>query len=1054
MKLIKIIFSALIPVFTFSIFSSAFAYDTAYYKDEKIGIFKVTVSSAELKNNPLKSIIPISKTGNLTEIYLSDSRSEKRGNLKYDDDTRTEEALRKKIDQIEKQKYPLYKEKNAASEDLAFNEKYAAKIKNGEMNSSSHEVELLEKKITALKTKIEKLNKQCEVFDKETSGLYNQLYRSRGHHNIDKKDLANETQIYVIGRFSKPGPETISLINFETNESIIEISLSIPPSAPADKTIFKQWLAVQKDYFKKLKSISSESVFGYIANQSAKRFITSETTSESEVKDQYSSMNSNFTQSPDLYSMASGLLAIQEALQLDRMAGTYQKSDYTSVNIETIKAPNIKSHPFELMLAGKTPKTYAIDSLIPADFYYLHFSNINDHIEISDMMDKWGTNFLELMQISATDSRIKEKYLTQLCLQMSELTRLFGDKVIDDMAICGNDPFLDDGTDLTVIFSVKNKTVFDLNVSKYFIEAKNKYKNLKDETINIGNFKIRAVTTPDGTVSSYSCAVKDFTVYSNSREAVAKIINTVENPKKSMVQADDFLYMRTIYETGADNENAFLYLSDSHIRKLINPEWKVERQRRLHCTVSMRLLNNAITFYYMDGNTEKPTIEKLTAGGYLDGSYIFCPDGGTYTIDAETLEPVCSKHRKLRFITPICEMVPKTVSYNESEEYKRFAREYNNYWSKFFDPVGIRIKNSKNLLSFETCILPLVENSIYNGLLETCGGKPVKFYNPDIKGKIFSLNAKINLKNQENLRLFNDALSSTSFTVDRFLNFIGNNVSISFIDSDIRFTFEPLFSRLIQFSARDSFMIYGAFLMSALNHPLLVSIEVTNQKEAESFLNELLNYMKEEAAVKSRRFGEYDFNFYKVKPAENSPSIYSINVQFFMIGLNFHVMVHDNNLLISTKRNVLLDALTGASKSGGTDEANFTLEIRPENFSEISRTYNIKWSEKMRQACHANLWPIYALNKFRKISIENIKNESLKINGYFPYCPAGGEYAYDKTRDIISCTRHGNIYNALQPAELDEKNELVKFFRGIKKIKTSLSFTVTGIMTKVLIEKE
>ncbi len=1046
-------FLACVVLFLLLVSSSAVrAYEISYYKDSKIGVFKVSISGLELKNNPVKSIVPVYDGGSLSEVYTFDSRSEKRENLYVDPAEKEASKNREaKLNELEKQRSEMDKTIYELTDENNFMQKYLDKAKKGEFNTGKEDLKTCENKIEGNNKKIKELEEKLRPIRKEIDALYNENYYNR--HNISKNELNSEVKFYVLGKYFKSGPAALSLVNAESGEAFLKVELNLSEREnKSDADILKQWLDVQKNYFMKLRSGSAGSVFSYIAAQSARRFAGATEEAAVEVGSSFKSLLGN--DRPDLYSMASGILAIQESLQLDRMTGPAGRDEQKSNDIGILKGPDVKSHPFDLMLEGKVPKLYPIDALVPSDFYYLHFSNIRDQIDLSELMDRWGTNFFHLMEVSSTDSMTKEKYLGQLCLKVSELTKLFGDKVIDDMAICGSDPFIEEGTDLSVIFSVKNKTVFDLNVSRYFMEAKAADKEIKDETVDIARFKVRAFYSPDGKVSSYSCYINDFMVYSNSREAMAKIIDVVENPRKSMAKADDYLYMRTIYETGAANESAFLYLSDAHIRKLVGPEWKIGRQRRINCETSLRMINNAVTLYYMDKNTQPPTIESLLKGDYIHGNYMYCPDGGTYSLSGGACEARCSKHRGLRFMTPISEITPQRVCDEEVEQYRSFVKNYNNYWSKFFDPVGIRINNAEKKITLETCILPLVENTIYNWLKDTAGGAPVKFYDSGVPGTIFSIKAKINTKNESNIGLFKELLSSTSFTVDRFMKFIGDNVSVNLLDSDIRFTLDPLAGRFLMMAGRDQFAIFGSFILAALNHPVFVAFDITNMKEAETFLIELIKFIEEENARRYSGFFRTDFSSYKVRPSQDGPPIYCLNYKLFMIGLNFYVMVHDNKLIIATRRSVLEEILKNSANKGEASDANFEFEVNSANFKEISKTYNIIWAEKFRDACHSNLWPIYVLNKFRNAGLDSIKALSLAVNGYFPYCPAGGEYFYDQTRDMISCRLHGDVYNPTQPMELDEKSELVKFFKSLKKIKASLKFTVHGIMTKVVIERE
>ncbi len=1052
MKLTDIITGWLILLIIVSYGSPAYSYEISYYKDSNIGIFKITAEAFELKNNPVTSIVPVYDNSLISEVYTFDSRTEKRDGVYVNNNEKQEkDRIHSRINELEKKQSEFYKKRGEFKEEINFLEQYERRVKKGELKAGEPELKENLLKIDAAKKEIDKLDAELKKISVETHNLYEQTYDYKTH-NIPGKELNKDIKFYVYGRFFQPGETELKLVNAESGEVILEIKLNlISHENQTDKQMVEKWLAIAKNYFMKLRSGSVENVFSYIAAQSERRFKHS--TDEADISRK--NLFKNFIQpgGPDLYSMASGMLAIQEALQLDRMNGELAKETSGQISIQSLKGPEIKSHPFELMLGGKTPETYPIDNLIPSDFYYFHFSNINDQIEFSDLMDKWGTNFLNMMQVSSADSMIKEKYLNQLCLKTSELTKLFGDKAIGDMVICGNDPFLESGTDLSVIFSVKNKILFNLNVSKYFIEAKSSFKNIKDETIDASGFKIRAVYTPDGTVSSYSCYLKDYMIYSNSREAVLKIINVFLNPRKSIAKADDYLYMRTVYEIGDKNENAFLYLSDAHIRKLVGPEFKIARQRRVNCELSLRMINNAITLYKMDKKKERPSIESLIAGGYLENKYIFCPDGGTYSLTDDTFEPCCSKHRRLRYITPISEILPKYITENENDQYKKFVKEYNDYWSKFFDPAGVRIKNAPDKISLETCILPLVENSVYNWLSAFCGGAAVNFSDPGIPSTIFSLNMKINSKHENYVKFIAEMLSSTSFTTDRFLNFIGNSVSIHLLDSDVRFTLDPMADRMLAFMGRESFVILGSLILCALNHPLYVIIDVTNMQEAENFIIELIKFIEAENNKNKNKFFHNDFYAYKVQPLQTGPAIYTFNYELFLIGLNLHLMINDSKIIITTKRSILTDILKNSKTKKESSASNFEFEINANNFNLISQTYNIVWAEKNRKACHSNLWPIYVLNKLRGVNMDSIKNAALLVNGYFPFCPSGGEYKYDETRGCIYCTLHGSIFNPKQPVELDDSNELVKFFKNLKKIKTALTFTVHGIMTKVIIEK-
>jgi hypothetical protein len=74
--------------------------------------------------------------------------------------------------------------------------------------------------------------------------------------------------------------------------------------------------------------------------------------------------------------------------------------------------------------------------------------------------------------LGLTGEALKEKLLDQLAIDLSVLTRLFGDLVIGELALTGSDPFLHDGSDVALILQVKSRPVFQVQMDRYRKEAK------------------------------------------------------------------------------------------------------------------------------------------------------------------------------------------------------------------------------------------------------------------------------------------------------------------------------------------------------------------------------------------------------------------------------------------------------------------------------------------------------------------------------------------------------------------------------------------------------
>ncbi|MEW6088069.1 MAG: hypothetical protein AB1498_07155 [bacterium] len=1010
------------------------------YKDINIGVFKTSLTSDELKGYSPNSLVVTFEGDNLFAVYGVSGRNKTPGETKiYMQPTESQEYKSKLEEMQNKQKTVKELETKGI---ILLNEYNSLK------NSSEEK-----------KKKYEKQMKDNDVLYNnaivEYEKLQNELNQLRFKQPVaaatvkPQIESINRSVIHnIYGRFKKQGKAVLNINNQTTGENILKIEFELPETPGGDKIILNEWAKAQEVNLTRIgNSTPGDSVFPYITRQTSKRLNV-----PGQSITQPGTFGRNREQTPDLYSVTTGALAIQESLQLDRMTAAAEGKYKDEVPVENLAGPKIKSHPFEEMLNNRSPKILPIVSLVPEEFYYFHFSDINKEIEFSDLLDQWGSSLLNTMQVSSHDAGLKEKYLTQLCVKISVLTRLFGDKVIDDLAIVGNDPFIHEGTDISIIFTVKNKTLFDAQMSGYFADAKEKFKDLKETDIPYGQYAVHSLTTGDKTVSSFSCYLGDFKVYSNSKAALEKIIDTYDKKHPSLADAKDFLYMRTIFPEDKSQEDAFLYLPETFIRKLVGPKWKIARQRRIRCNTTLRMINNVITMYYMEKNTEPPVLEKLLEEYYLGPGYLVCPDGGSYSINPKTMEPSCSVHGRLRYLTPIAEMPLTLVSKKEQAEYERFVNQYNSYWSGFFDPVGIRAKFDDKTIKVETCILPLIENSIYNDFKDFAGGDPVSISLPTAPGTILQFLLKINLKEKGTDRFTQELVGKTSFTIEEFMKILGDNLSINFMDNEMMFSLDlskggPLFGGL----GRRGFEVMPiSFALSSLNLPTYMTISVKDEKEAQRFIDELINSFTQENRARKNEW--ISVNNYEVAPEYKGHKIETLDLDLLIVNLRLHFMVYKNHLIIANQLDVLTKLIDNP-KDVTKAETNVLLNIRGDSFNKIADTVKLGWQERMRQVCLNNLGSIYVLHKYRNVPFDKINDASMLVNGYFPFCPSNGEHKYDKNRDAVYCTVHGDLISPKQPFGFDLNVQLNKFVNSINRTETSLKFTPEGIMTSVVIEK-
>ena len=449
-----------------------------------------------------------------------------------------------------------------------------------------------------------------------------------------------------------------------------------------------------------------------------------------------------------LFSIFAGALAVQESLQLDTMRADPRARDARiadrsreTVKISDLTGPKVKSHPWGKMLAAQTVarKTLEISELarcVPEDQYFVLFGSVNKLLEATEGGDLWGAHLFSQVTRSARTRRTTARLKTQLAIQTDRLTRPFYDMVVDEVAITGSDLYIPMGSDITLLFRIKQPDVFRLRMDGFLTAAERSRSDATRTTGKISDVEYVRVSTPDRELSVFSAYPRpDLHIRSNSRAALARVLEMIEDRARDgrksvprLGESTEFKYIRTLMPLGAEEEHGFIYLSDPFIRRIVGPELKLTNARRLLCYNHLRMIGHAAMLYRTQYGRPAGSLAELAEGNCAPGVFgegnLRCPCGGEYQLSADGTTGVCSHHGHAQYMVP-CREIPLTrVTQEEAARYKRFLDQYNSYWRTFFDPIAIRVQITPKQYRAETIILPLIDNSIYSAMAMALGGEP------------------------------------------------------------------------------------------------------------------------------------------------------------------------------------------------------------------------------------------------------------------------------------------------------------------------------------------
>jgi hypothetical protein len=437
-----------------------------------------------------------------------------------------------------------------------------------------------------------------------------------------------------------------------------------------------------------------------------------------------------------LFEMTTGATAIAETLQLRRLTTPPSPAEKRTIDVAKIQGIDVAEHPWKEMMGDKKPADEPLAKMIPHDNYYIAFHDPMKLLEFAGLLQAWGGNITSAMNAPSRDYRLWQRYEQQLCLNSAALGKNLASLGIKGVGITGNDAYLRDGTDITLLLTASDPKGLITALEPMLGEARKKFgARLKETKTDHNGVEVESFVTPLREVSLYRVVLGDVLILSNSPAGLKRVVDAAKGKSKRLADALDFQYMRVVFRADDKGEDGFAYLPDAFIRNFVGPASRIKQKRRLEALTSLHMLTHgALLTAWESGKTPTSTPNLLTAAG-LRGEEVPVPDGKPATWDTEQLAAVSEVYGTIHFGTPLVELDVDLVTPGEAEMYRRFRLEYLGLWRQYFDPIGMRLAMREGQVKLETYILPLIENSAYNNLRAITGKGTVQLTPSSISSK-------------------------------------------------------------------------------------------------------------------------------------------------------------------------------------------------------------------------------------------------------------------------------------------------------------------------------
>jgi hypothetical protein len=436
-----------------------------------------------------------------------------------------------------------------------------------------------------------------------------------------------------------------------------------------------------------------------------------------------------------LMDTTTGRISIQEALEAERPLYLGQPSKKANVPIDKVKAPELQHHPWPALLQAlaRVGAEEPLARATPAEFYFVRASEFGKVLDLAEVVDDWGQPAADLLDSRSVERGTFARYETELGLERTALGRVLGPAVVSDLAIVGSDPYIHEGTDVTVLFRIKNGPLFEAALAATLASRAAGHGALTSSQFVEDGVTVQVTRSDDGRVRRHRASLAGIELVSNSAVAIRRVISTLKGRHPRLSDEPDFKYMLA---RDADTSGEVLaYMGDRFVATVVGPAQKIAEARRQLALAELSAPGYAALLSgWLDGASPKAQSD-LTSANWLGKAELRHADGAP--IDWQPGRAARSKWGRPDALEPLIELPPVTfVTEAEQRGYDAFAWSYAAAWSDKVDPIALRVSQTAGAdktrtLTAELRVLPLLRGE-YREWLEMVGRAKVRV--PELQG--------------------------------------------------------------------------------------------------------------------------------------------------------------------------------------------------------------------------------------------------------------------------------------------------------------------------------
>ena len=269
------------------------------------------------------------------------------------------------------------------------------------------------------------------------------------------------------------------------------------------------------------------------------------------------------------------------------------------------EAPRWEDLAVDLAGGGEEVAVEPMAEHVPIDCFYLRFGSFTNYLWFERRTAQGAGDLLPSLMLRGLDNETSSRIADRLQVRTTMVAKLFGDAVIEDVALMGLDLFFQDGPSLGVLFQARQMGLLRSSMERDRAEAlaAGQSRGMREEQVEIEGETVSLLTTPDHSVRSFMVSDASHLLVTSSRAVVERFIRVSQGRGPSIAQSLVFRLAREQLPSSPEDV-LFGFFSPEFLRGLVSPHTQIELRRRLAARARLQAADMASLVARMEGVPE------------------------------------------------------------------------------------------------------------------------------------------------------------------------------------------------------------------------------------------------------------------------------------------------------------------------------------------------------------------------------------------------------------------------------------------------------------------